>query len=103
VVRPSVASLNSLAEVLRPAQPLYIECRSILNYLDNGDGIVILPTSKDSMSSPDAVSVNKDADSIAQASTPPAATFAPLVILTPDPGPLDQAAAWPSSRPVRNE
>ena len=63
-MRPSVASLNSLAEVLRLAQPLYIECRSILNYLDNGDGIVILPTSKDSMSGPDAVSVNKDVDSI---------------------------------------
>ena len=28
------ATLNSLAEVLRQAQPLYRECRSILNYLD---------------------------------------------------------------------
>jgi hypothetical protein len=34
LARPSVASLNSLAEVLRQAQPLYDECRSILNYLD---------------------------------------------------------------------
>jgi hypothetical protein len=34
VVRPSAASLNSLAEVLRKAKPLYSECRFILNYLD---------------------------------------------------------------------
>jgi hypothetical protein len=33
MVRPSVASLNSLAEVLRQAQPLYDECGSILNHL----------------------------------------------------------------------
>jgi hypothetical protein len=39
VVRPSAASLNSLAEVLRKAQPLYTECRSILNYLPGEDGI----------------------------------------------------------------
>ena len=38
MARPSVASLNSLADVLRQAQPLYAECRSILNYLDNSDG-----------------------------------------------------------------
>src|ERR1035438_2359647 len=30
--RPSVASLNSRAKVLRQAQPLYTECRSILNF-----------------------------------------------------------------------
>lgn len=34
MARPSVASLNSLAEVLRQAQPLYNQCRSILSYLD---------------------------------------------------------------------
>ncbi len=34
VLRPSIASLNSLAKVLRKAQPVYTECRSILNYLD---------------------------------------------------------------------
>jgi hypothetical protein len=35
-VHPNVASLNSLAETLRQATPLYIECRSILNDLDRG-------------------------------------------------------------------
>src|SRR5215471_5392157 len=34
MARPSAASLNSLADILRQAQPLYQECRSILNYLD---------------------------------------------------------------------
>jgi hypothetical protein len=31
VVHPTVASLNSLAQILRQAAPLYIECRSILH------------------------------------------------------------------------
>lgn len=47
VVRPSTASLNSLAEVLRQAHPLYTECRSILNHLDMGDSIVFLSALKD--------------------------------------------------------
>ena len=34
MVRPSLASLNSLAEVLRRAQPVYDECRFIINCLD---------------------------------------------------------------------
>jgi len=34
---PKHASLNSLAEVLRQAQPLYRECRLILNYIDPND------------------------------------------------------------------
>lgn len=34
MARPSAASLNSLANVLREAQPLYGECGSILNYLE---------------------------------------------------------------------
>jgi hypothetical protein len=48
MVRPSVASLNSLAEVLRQAQPLYSECRSILNYLDRDGGIAFLQVPEDS-------------------------------------------------------
>jgi hypothetical protein len=37
MVRPSLSSLNSLAKVLRQAQPLYSVCRSIINYLDNNE------------------------------------------------------------------
>jgi hypothetical protein len=36
MVRPRVASLHSLAKVLRKAQPVYTECRSILNYCGSG-------------------------------------------------------------------
>ena len=43
MVRPSAANLNSLRKVLRQAQPLYSECRSILNHLeDEGRRILIL-------------------------------------------------------------
>jgi hypothetical protein len=45
-VRPNTASLNSLAEVLRRARPLYAECHSILNYLDAGEGMVPRPRIK---------------------------------------------------------
>jgi hypothetical protein len=41
MARPSSASLNSLAEVLRQAQPLYSECRSILNYLDKNESNLV--------------------------------------------------------------
>jgi hypothetical protein len=34
MVHPSVASLNSLAEILRQTMPLYTECRSVLAQLD---------------------------------------------------------------------
>jgi hypothetical protein len=44
MVRPSAASLNSLAEVLRQAQPLYAECRSILNYLDHDADVATTAT-----------------------------------------------------------
>lgn len=40
MVRPSAASLNSLADLLREAQPLYTECRLIINYLDPIDGVI---------------------------------------------------------------
>ncbi len=66
MVRLSAASLNSLAEILRQASPLYAECRLILNYLDRGDGIVSLPAPEDSATAPDAISANKYADSIPQ-------------------------------------
>jgi hypothetical protein len=66
MVRPSAASLNSLAEVLRQASPLYAECRSILNYLDREDGIVFLRAPEDSATAPNGISANKDADSIPQ-------------------------------------
>ena len=35
MVRPTPASLNSLADILRRAQPLYAVCRSIINYIDS--------------------------------------------------------------------
>jgi hypothetical protein len=64
MVRPSVASLNSLADVLRQAQPAHSEYRSILYYLDNADGILILPIADDSENGSNAVSARKDGDSI---------------------------------------
>ena len=64
LARPSAASLNSLAEVLRQAQPLYVECRSILNYLDQSDGLLILSPLEDSTSGPDCIPASKDAASI---------------------------------------
>lgn len=73
MVRPSAASLNSLAEILRQASPLYAECRLILNYLDREDGIVSLPAPEDSTAVPDEVSANKHADSIPQTTLQPMA------------------------------
>jgi hypothetical protein len=61
MARPSAASLNSLAELLRQAQPLYTECRSILNYLDQSDGVVILPSLEDAQTGPDFIPASKDA------------------------------------------
>jgi hypothetical protein len=68
-VRPSAASLNSLAEVLRQAQPLYSECRSILNYLDSSDDLDLSTALHPLQASEvplDRVSSNKDDDSIHQ-------------------------------------
>ncbi len=64
MARPSVASLNSLAEVLRQAQPLYTECRSILNYLDPSEGNAVAPYREDTATERDCTSTNKDAASI---------------------------------------
>src|SRR5579862_7641323 len=38
MARPSVASLNTLAEIIRQAKPLYQECRSIINYIEPHEG-----------------------------------------------------------------
>lgn len=73
MVRPSAASLNSLAEVLRQAQPLYTECRSILNYLDGGDGIVFLSPIEHPAVGPDCVPVGEDAGSQPQSILEPVA------------------------------
>ncbi len=64
VVRPNVASLNSLAEVVRQAQPLYAECRSILNYLDAGESVVFLPPPEALASGVDGVPANEDGASL---------------------------------------
>jgi hypothetical protein len=66
MVRLSAASLNSLAEILRQASPLYAECRSILNYLDSEEESVSLPAPEDSALAADDISANKDAHSIPQ-------------------------------------
>jgi hypothetical protein len=60
-VRPSAASLNSLAEILRQAKPLYSECRIILNYLDDAAEVVIRTLTDASVTPPDSISANKDA------------------------------------------
>jgi hypothetical protein len=50
MVQPGVASLNSLANVLRQAQPLYAECRSILNYLDHDADVAYAPRDNSAVS-----------------------------------------------------
>lgn len=64
MVRPSTASLNSLAMILRQAQPLYAECHSIFNHLENEDWIVPLPLLENSADHSNGVSSNKDDDSV---------------------------------------
>jgi hypothetical protein len=59
MVRPSLASLNSLAEVLRRAQPLYSECHSILNYTDDEIRMTTRRAPQGSESSPEGHPVNK--------------------------------------------
>jgi hypothetical protein len=44
MVRPSLSSLNSLAEVLRQAQPLYSACHSIISNLGNKGTRTTSPT-----------------------------------------------------------
>jgi hypothetical protein len=69
VVRPTAASLNSLAEILRQAQPLYSECRSILNYFGHTEAIdstAALYPPQDSKRQIDDALASKDAASIHQ-------------------------------------
>lgn len=64
MVRPSIESLNSLAEILRQAEPLYSECHSILNYLDVCAPAVSPGPSRDANGSTGMASANRDAGSI---------------------------------------
>jgi hypothetical protein len=64
MARPSSASLNALADVLRRAQPLYKECRSILNYLDTSDEIIPHPATEESADASVSNSSNKQKASI---------------------------------------
>jgi hypothetical protein len=64
MARPSAASLNSLASALRKAQPIYSECRSILNYLDANDPEAVLPPPEDTTNDPGLIPTNKSADCI---------------------------------------
>lgn len=61
---PSVASLNSLAEVLRQAQPLYEECRLILNYLDDPQEATLLLSMEKRENDPGCNPASKGAASI---------------------------------------
>lgn len=64
LARPSAASLNLLAQVLRQAQPIYTECRSILNYLDSNNPEAVLPLLEPTANDPALIPANKDADCI---------------------------------------
>lgn len=63
MARPSAASLNSLANVLREAQPLYRECRSILNYIDEKEESASWRESETGETGEKRISANKDAAS----------------------------------------
>ena len=64
MARPSAANLNSLAQVLRQAQPLYRECRSILNYLDPKDETEHTTPNDDAGNVRSLIPANDDAASI---------------------------------------
>lgn len=64
MVRPSAASLNSLAELLRQVSQLYRECRSILNYLDADEQPGLQEPKTDSPNLPKCESANGGAASI---------------------------------------
>lgn len=64
MARPSAATLNSLVQVLHLAQPLYNECRLILNYLDHNDGIALPLSQENTQHNPDCNPANEDAASI---------------------------------------
>lgn len=68
-MRPSVESLNSLAQILGRAEPVYAECRSILGCLDDTEPSIKLEpetTPADPAHSMNALRPNKDAASIHQ-------------------------------------
>lgn len=75
MVRPSVASLNWLAGILHQAQPLYRECRLILNYLDGADERGIQSIIEQCAVRVDPAPCNKDADSIPQSILEPMALY----------------------------
>ena len=60
----TVSSLNTIATVLREAQPIYAECRLILNYLDNKSMADSLPRTEDAASEHNPRTANDDACSI---------------------------------------
>jgi hypothetical protein len=55
MVQPSAASLNSMAEMVRKARPLYAECRSILNDLANESGMGIAAPLESSVDSSEGI------------------------------------------------
>lgn len=61
MVRPTSTSLNYLAKILRQAQPLYSECRCILNCLDNGDNTILQPAPDTPVKLEYGLSISNDA------------------------------------------
>jgi hypothetical protein len=60
-VRPTVESLNSLARILRTAEPVYAECRSILNYLEDSEPPIKLEPVPKLADAENPISANNDA------------------------------------------
>jgi hypothetical protein len=58
---PTVSSLNHIADVMRQAQPLYDECRSILNYIDGNHSADEPQSSDDSVLRRESGAANNDA------------------------------------------
>jgi hypothetical protein len=92
VVRPSAASLNSLLEVLRQAQPLYRECRSILSHLDGGAEIMILTPSPGLERNPDGLPASKDVDAQPDRKLEPIARSRNSIMYGKQPVPLSISA-----------
>jgi hypothetical protein len=63
MAHPNIASLNSLAQVLRQAHSLYRECRSILNYFDEKEASGSIPASGVEEAASKWIAANRDADS----------------------------------------
>jgi hypothetical protein len=62
VVRRGYRSLNSLFEMIRQAQPLYTECSSILNNVEDVEDVELKTIMQEQINDLRARKANKDAD-----------------------------------------